>query len=194
MIHIFDNVIPDPEAYRQQALQAKFQTIEIGPAAFHGITYYTDSLMADRIIQLFPQLTPTSSLVRKSPYKQEEPNFIHTDRDMGDWTAILYLNPIPRMSDGTSFWKYLPTGEIESSSQTPEEFMDEWIAWRDPTLWFEWEWVPARFNRMIMFPAGLFHSRAIFDNYGQDDEARLVQIVFGTGELPKVVNEALICQ
>ena len=41
------------------------------------------------------RLTPTLNFVRQSPAGQVEPNFIHTDADMGDWTALYYLTADP---------------------------------------------------------------------------------------------------
>ncbi len=41
----------------------------------------------------------------------------------------------------------------------------------------------ARFNRLLLFVSDRFHSRSIHDNYGADEDARLVQVTFGTGDL-----------
>ena len=67
-----------------------------------------------KLVRMFPAATPTLSFFRKSPAGQEEPHWIHTDVDMGDWTALLYLNPDPPAGDGTVFWTHLATGARES--------------------------------------------------------------------------------
>ncbi len=97
---------------------------------------------------------------------------------MGDWSALLYLNPNPPAGDGTDFWTHKETGEIESI--TPHLRSKEGL---DPSKWELREHVKAKFNRLLIFPSSYYHSRAIFDNWGQGDEARLVQVVFGKGKL-----------
>ena len=73
---------------------------------------------------------------------------------MGKFTTIYYMNPEPADGDGTAFW---------------ERDGDEWKLTR---------LVPAKFNRLLTFSAELHHSRSLFDNCGQDDGARLIQVIF----------------
>lgn len=73
---------------------------------------------------------------------------------MGRFTGIYYLNPEPPAGDGTAFWR---------------RYGNDWKMTR---------LVPARFNRLLIFRAGLHHSRALFDNYGHGDGARLIQVIF----------------
>jgi hypothetical protein len=73
---------------------------------------------------------------------------------MGKFTTIYYMNPEPADGDGTAFW---------------ERDGDEWKLTR---------LVPAKFNRLLTFSAELHHSRSLFDNYGQGDGARLIQVIF----------------
>lgn len=120
----------------------------------------------------------TLSFFRKSPLGQEEPHFIHTDIDMGDWSAILYLNPDPPEGDGTSFWTHTASGAIESL--IPHERSEEG---RTAIGWELRQHVQARFNRLVIFPSSFFHSRAIPENWGEGDEARLTQITFGRGDI-----------
>jgi hypothetical protein len=91
------------------------------------------------------------NFIRKSPLNQEEPNFIHTDEMMGDITCILYLNEDAPDEDGTT---------IYDNDKKP--FI---------TMY-------SKYNRMIAFNADAPHSRNIFDNFGEAESARLVQIIF----------------
>jgi len=36
----------------------------------------------------------------------------------------------------------------------------------------------AKYNRLVVFPSDLYHSRNIFDNYGSAENARLIQVCF----------------
>lgn len=182
MIRIFDNVLADPMAYRRAALKLEFKTYDFGHCVFHGIA--AEGHCADLSVEplqfitsRFPQLRPSLTFFRKSPLGQVEPHFIHTDVDMGQWSALLYLNPNPKDGDGTAFWTH-KSGAIES--EIPHERSEEG---RTPDSWTMRELVRGTFNRVLMFPSAYFHSRAIHENWGDGDGARLVQVVFGTGVL-----------
>lgn len=184
-IRYFDDVLPDPMAYRARALRQRFASVHDGPVTFHGMAPCADPTIPIRIVGAFPALEPTLSFFRRSPLGQVEPHLIHDDRSMGDWTAIYYLNPTPAIGDGTAFFRHKETGAIAG---TAEPGSDEWkadaAAWFDESQWEQWASVDATFNRLVLFQAALFHARAIPENYGEGDESRLIQIVFGNGELP----------
>jgi hypothetical protein len=183
---MFDDVLPDPAGYRHSALGRPFQSLEVSPGViFNGIAMAPDQAIPEWIAHKFPKLTPTLTFLRLSPGGQHEPNYIHTDRDMGDWTAILYLNPEPARGDGTTFWRHLPTDSLESVTNDTQALVDEHARFRDPSQWEPIVHVGARFNRLVLFPAGRFHSRALFDNYGTGADARLIQVVFGSGDLTR---------
>lgn len=170
MIEVFDKVLANATAYRALALRAPFQSMTFGPDTFHGVAPAQGDEFAGWFAKNFPQYTPTLTFLRKSPMGQVEPNFIHTDEGMGDVTAILYLNPKPAADDGTSFWEHSESGKREGSVSGE--------AGKDLGKWIRWKTVPAAFNRAVVFSAPLFHSRAIEANYGQNEDARLIQVLF----------------
>lgn len=180
-IAIVDDLLSHPKDYRVWALLSPFEDVASPAGVFHGVAPVGSTAMTDALVAR--GLQPTFSAFRLSPAGQHEPNFIHTDRDMGDWTAILYLNPEPPADDGTTFWRHRASGAVESTAETAsDELRTELLEWRRIALWEPWRTVAAKFNRMLVFPSGYFHSRALFDNYGENNEdARLVQITFGTG-------------
>jgi GNAT superfamily N-acetyltransferase len=188
-IRVVDDVLPDFPAYVAGTRSQPFSSVEPSTGAvFHGIAAAVSDALPQWIAARYPALTPTKTFVRRSPAGQAEPNFIHTDRDMGDWTAIAYLTEAPPAGDGTTFYRWArgaqATGAIASTATTGEALLAEWLAWRDGAQWERWHTVPARPNRVVLFPACYFHSRAIPANYGAGDTARLIQVVFGTGGLP----------
>jgi hypothetical protein len=185
MMVVCDHVLADPKAYRAAVLARPFADVVWGDDVFHGIQIAEDETFPAWIVEHFPQLTPTLSFFRQSPRGQREPNYVHTDRTMGEWTAILYLNPHPPMGDGTTFWRHKVTGAIRSDTRDDAALLDEQHAWRDPAHWVPETWVVAQLGRAVIFPADRFHSRTIRDNYGSGDEARLIQVVFGLGTLPE---------
>jgi hypothetical protein len=181
-LRVHDAVLPAD--YRQFARARAFGSVTIGAATFHGIAACVDHTLVHWIQARYPQARPTLTFFRESPAGQLEPNYVHTDRDMGDWTAILYLTDDPRPADGTRFWRHRRTGATASTATTEADFRAEWQEWRDLSRWDPWHTVLAAPSRLLLFPAPCFHSRAILENYGTaGQDARLVQLVFGTGSL-----------
>jgi Family of unknown function (DUF6445) len=183
-VRVFDDALADPVAYRQAALRRTFATLDVG-AQFHGMSLCPDDPTVPAWM-LTRYGVPTSvTFFRQSPAGQAEPNFIHTDCDMGEWTAILYLTPDPAPGDGTTFWRRISTGQIATDTgATSDANLDEVLAWRDLAQWEPWMTVDARFNRIVVFPSAYYHSRALRDNYGEGNTARLIQVAFGVGTLP----------
>ncbi len=172
---VFDEVIPDPGAYRAAALALPFQSVTLGPDTFCGIAPCGDPWLPTWLEDRAPGVLPTLSFFRQSPVGQIEPNYIHTDRGMGDWTAILYLTDPPHPDDGTTFWRHRASGAIAADDT------DDPAAWRDRRQWAVWHHVYGAFNRLCVFPAPYYHSRELEANFGTGADARLVQVVFGTG-------------
>jgi hypothetical protein len=152
-IKILDDVLPDPMAYRSEARRLPFRDLTLGPDTFRGIApSHRDDV--DRVAEIQTNASSVLSFFRRSPKGQVEPNYVHSDDMMGRFTAIYYLNPEPADGDGTAFWE------------------------RDGDEWKMTRLVPPKFNRLLTFPAGLHHLRALFDNYGEGDGARLIQVIF----------------
>jgi hypothetical protein len=189
---IVDDVLPAFKAYVAATRAQPFADVETSPGCvFHGLAPAVDDALPAWIRARWPHLTPTKTFVRRSPAGQVEPHLVHTDRDMGDWTAIAYLTAQPWAGDGTTFYRWTASGAIASLATTGEALLEEWLAWRDPAQWTPWQTIAARPNRVVLFPAAYYHSRAIPNNYGtvggggegEADTARLIQVVFGTGGL-----------
>ncbi len=154
MIKIIDDVLPDPHAYLSDVRQLAFKDRAVGKDLFKGIALPTRKGEVELFSEAWTGADCSLSFFRKSPKGQEEPNFIHCDEAMGKFTGIYYMNPEPAEGDGTAFW---------------EKEGEEWKMTR---------LVPAKFNRLLLFSAELHHSRAIFDNYGEGEGARLIQVIF----------------
>lgn len=150
-IMISDDAIENPIEYLKEILSKEFQDFPDGDKVFKGIQPREYDEFAKYCTYLFSDSMVMLNFIRKSPYKQLEPTFIHSDEMMGDITCILYLTQNPPKDDGTIFYN------------DDEEISCE---------------VRAKFNRMVAFDSSIKHSRAIFDNYGEGDNARLIQVVF----------------
>lgn len=183
-IRVIDGAVPQPDDYRASALLCDFHSIPAGGACFHGMAEIGHSPLAAMLEAEFLSLHVTYEAFRLSPEGQDEPTFIHTDADMGTWSGILYLNPDPPAGDGTTFWKRRVTGALASPDVPRDEQPLEAVDWADRSLWEPWRTVEAVYNRLLLFPARYYHSRALFGNWGAGLDARLIQLVFGNGDYP----------
>jgi hypothetical protein len=175
VIQTFDHVLADPDAYRAVALARSFRSMTFGPTTFHGLAPAADQTLENILRARLPGAEPTLSFFRSSPQGQAEPHDVHSDQDMGHWTAILYLHPDPAPGDGTLFWEHRPT-QTRHGPWTPALAAVS----RDRSQWDVWSRVDAQFGRLLVFRSDLFHSRALPDNYGSGHAARLIQVCFGT--------------
>lgn len=152
-ITVLDDVLPDPAAYLADVRRLTFRNLKAGPDTFKGIAL-SHRRDVDEVAEAETGAAAVLSFFRRSPAGQIEPNFVHSDEEMGQFTGIYYMNPEPAEGDGTAFWE------------------------RDGDGWKLVRLVPALFNRLLIFDAALHHSRALFDNYGEGDGARLIQVIF----------------
>lgn len=152
-IATLDNIIRKPQEYLYNILDNQFTDFNDGVNIFRGIQQRpNDDEFASFVVSLFGNnVNVAYNFVRRSPIGQIEPNFIHTDENMGDYTAILYLSESHPDEDGTTFYD-----DDESKMAV----------------------VYSKFNRMVLFDSKIKHSRNIFVNFGEGDKARLIQVLF----------------
>jgi GNAT superfamily N-acetyltransferase len=167
-IVVIDDVLTDPHAYRAAALAGSFEDQQVGDDLFRGIQL-APAVVGDWLQQRTPSVRVTLSFFRQSPADQAEPHYVHSDAMMGQWTGILYLNPDPPQGDGTAFYEHRDGARLAELEALPRYAAD----FDDDDAWVRW------LTRLLLFPAVYFHARALRDNYGTGDDARLVQVLFG---------------
>lgn len=176
-IQVFDDVLADPDAFRASVLAEPVVSYQDGQKVFRGLRLPTDAHWAtvhDLVARYVPGAVVSLTFARQSPLGQREPNDVHSDIGHGSRTAILYLNPEPADGDGTLFWRHQASGLVrgpwDAQCQADSHDRSAWTIWRR---------VEARYNRLLVFDADLYHSRALVENFGADPEsARLIWIAF----------------
>jgi hypothetical protein len=149
---LMDNVLPNIDKYVDRIYQERFYEFKDGGNLFKNIQIRpSNDLFCKFLSSLFPKCYVSLNIVRRSPYMQEEPNFVHTDEEMGDFTCMLYLNKNAPDDDGTT---------IYDNEGKPSMV------------------VKSKYNRMFCFDSRLPHSRNLYENFGEGRDARLVQVVF----------------
>tara|TARA_S200000501_G_scaffold143844_1_gene135812 strand:+ start:342 stop:830 length:489 start_codon:yes stop_codon:yes gene_type:complete len=153
---MIDNFLDDPNQYVIDALKGKFEDVKDGDTKFKGIQVRCMDEMQYKIEEAYPNYEVTYNFIRQSPLDQEEPNFIHTDEMMGDKTILLYLNKFHPTEDGTTLYKF---------NKVEKDYL--------PMCTFY-----AQYNRLVVFDSTIPHSRNIFENFGEGEYSRLVQVIF----------------
>jgi hypothetical protein len=151
---VVDDFINNPHSYLSDVLRNEFIDVTIGEQTFKNIMPLpNDDEFCRNLLSMLEtdKYEVAYNFIRKSPLNQEEPNFIHTDEMMGAVTAILYLSYEHPDDDGTTLY--------DDDLKKMARFY-------------------SKFNRAILFDSRINHSRNIFQNFGQDDTARLVQVAF----------------
>jgi hypothetical protein len=147
----FDDIIDDPKTYVKDILEYGFHDFADGWQVFKNVQARSNDEFEKKVLELFPGYEAKWNFVRQSPLNQEEPNFIHKDDMMGDITVILYLSENHPDNDGTT---------IYDENNRPLCVLY------------------SKFNRMVAFDSDCPHSRNIFENFGEGDNARLIQVIF----------------
>jgi len=149
---LMSDVIKNPDKYVKDILSGDFYDVDIEGEVFKGIQQRpNDDEFAQFAMQYFPEFVVDYNFVRKSPMGQEEPNFIHSDEMMGDVTLILYLNKEHPKEDGTTI--YEQDGSVAMVAYS-------------------------KYNRVFGFDSNMLHSRNIYQNFGDEDSSRLIQVIF----------------
>lgn len=149
---VVENALKYPHEYVSDIHLHGFEDLADGQHVFRNIQPRgNNDDFAKLVLELFPDYGIAFNFVRKSPLNQEEPNFIHSDEMMGDITCILYLNEMSPVEDGTTMYDDNKNPLVK---------------------------VYSRYNRMIAFSSDILHSRNLFENFGEGETARLIQVIF----------------
>lgn len=185
-LHIIDDFLPNPMEIRNEVIAQGFTD-----ATFEGDPYYTVNY-AFRPHEIHQQLnlyfnTPVNVHVqafRQGKKGSHIHNFVHADNTCATFAGVLFLNLPEHCQGGTAFWRHRETGwdrqptadQLQDVGRTVEDFAKDWQSvdkWELVTL------AGMKFNRMIIYPSSMFHSRYPFDGFGQTDEdARLIHAIF----------------
>lgn len=145
------------------------------------------------IIQQIPGLEDATiqlHFFRRNTMQDPVTSWIHADGGIADTAIVWYLSPDEQCAGGTAFFRFKPFGweEMPSKRQMDEVNLtvDETAALLQAAAHEETDWertmiVPARFNRMIVYPSKSFHGRYPKEGFGEDAEtARLIYVAFLT--------------
>lgn len=180
---VIDNFVADPDSVRQSALAAGFGTWrpnkgEVGSSVYTGMNFWGDHgvLLRGVAKAMDAPIFPNSMFFRVTNLDTEGA-YVHSDREMGDYTAIVYLSRHEAANSGTALFRHRGTGmermksfaEMREDPATFEKLKTEMVDGK-PDHWEMLKFVPGRYNRAFIFEAPLFHSRFPKHGYGNTAE------------------------
>jgi hypothetical protein len=187
VIRVFD-VVTDPPAYRAAVSEHPPAIHQSGSllAAANMMPATNPSSMIrtpnrslhDFILSTFAHAWPTLSFFCSRSDSPEVSGEISSEGKREGWTAILFLNPKPVRGAGITFWRHIASG-------APRGLWDPELA-RDPAAWSQWFHVEEKFNRLVIFPADVYRSRATGEHSGDKDDPGLIQVLAGGGDMQEL--------
>lgn len=195
MIQVFDDFIEDPERVRQSALQSGFGTWhpnkgDIGAAFYEGVNFWGDHATLFRdLYKRVGTIIPSSMFFRITNSAMEHA-LIHSDREYGQNTAIVYLSPNTSEKSGTAFYRHKETGWVDLPPL--EDLMKDRVFFQkirqqmldaDDEDWEMYQFVEAKYNRCVVFDAPKIHCRIPKVGYGADEsDSRMVWVAHFNSE------------
>lgn len=184
MLLVTDNFVPNAEAIRKSALASGFGTWrpnagEVGSSVYEGMNFWGMHAPMIRALcqHVGKQIYPNDMFFRVTN-SDTEGAYVHSDREAGDYTAIVYLSHHEEADSGTGFFRHRASGEIRMRSfaemaAAPESFnrLKLQMVEGSPEHWEMVDFIPGKFNRAVIFDAPLFHARLPKHGFGDDAES-----------------------
>lgn len=195
MISVFDNFVADPDTVRQSALRSGFGTWhpnqgDIGASFYQGVNFWGDhATLFQALHAKVGQIIPSSMFFRITNPDMERA-LIHSDREYGEHTAIVYLSKtLANVESGTAFYRHRETGWTEmpplSELMADPEFFKtirlQMLA-ADDADWEMHRFVREQYNRCVVFDAPQIHCRIPKVGYGiEENDSRMVWVCHFNG-------------
>lgn len=189
-IETLDDFLPDPLAYREQALKEKFYDIR-GPDGelYKNINVRpSDELESLISLRLGRNVKCSYSLLRMNFEGELPNNAVHSDNGYDQFAAILYLSRPEDCRGGTGFWKHQKYGwtnfptlnQLRQTCKKPEKILKQLsMDYNRPGAWELTHIAEMKFNRMIVYPTQQWHSRYPWEAFGKTrEDARLIWVSF----------------
>lgn len=190
VLSVFDDFLPNLADIRREVLAAGFTTeTHKDGLEYKGIgkKQYPEIFEA-MSVALGYGIVPHISCFRIN-YKGENPHsWVHSDECCAKYAAVLYMNPPEQCMGGTAFWKHIPTGldYMPTVEERTKSGVDPVVFGKainddthDQSKWDPVSMAGMKWNRMIVYPTAMFHSRYPFDAFGDSPEnGRLVFVCF----------------
>lgn len=199
MIQIIDSFTPRIDEVRTSALASGFGTWrpnkgEVGSSVYDGMSFWgKHALMLHALAHCVGRPVYPNSMFFRATNVDTEGAYVHSDREAGDFTAIVYLSEHDEPS-GTGFYRHRETGmthmpsfaELRERPELFEQLKHEMVDGSD-TYWEQLDFVRGQYNRAVIFDAPRFHARTPRHGFGTTPEdGRIVWVCHFVLQLPEV--------
>jgi hypothetical protein len=196
MISITDHFTPLIDEVRASALASGFGTWqpnkgEVGSSVYQGMNFWgRHSILLHALMHTMGRPVYPNSMFFRVTNEDTEAAYVHSDRESGDFTCIVYLSDHQERS-GTGFYRHRETGmthmpSFAELSQDPEFFEQlkaEMVGGSDQH-WEQLDFVRGLYNRAVIFDAPRFHARTPKHGIGRaEEQGRMVWVCHFVTEL-----------
>lgn len=199
MLLVTDNFVENAEIVRQSALRSGFGSWrptkgEVGSSVYDGMNFWgMHAPMIRGVCGLMGKQVYPNDMFFRVTNEDTEAAYVHSDRESGDYTAIVYLSHHEDEGSGTGFFKHRETGAIRMKSfaqmnEESESFerLKSQMVRGSADDWEMVDFIPGRFNRAVIFDAPLFHARLPKNGFGDSAESgRMVWACHFYTEVPR---------
>lgn len=182
---IFDDFHPVAKPIAAVARGLNYGPQEWKAHAYNGIGLgYSPEMFYDFLSAPFGRkITPLMEYFRLGTAKEEPTTYIHVDSGCGKYAAVWYLSDAPADTvAGTAFWRHKETGlyGLPDAERENAGFLEKLNAdGADESKWTMAGLVGQKFNRCVVYPTSLFHSRYPKEAWGNDTtDGRIVFTCF----------------
>lgn len=186
LLRVINDFCPEIESVRDSFLASGFgnftpNSSKAGSGKYTGVNFVgLHHLLLYRVIQGLGCTFIPNSMFARITNEDTEKAYIHSDREHGNITAIVYLSKHDQPS-GTAFYRHRETGLLEMPSEwmNDEDRGKEMVEASDD-VWEQTDYIGGIYNRAIIFNAPLFHGRFPNTGIGTDEETgRMVWVCHG---------------
>lgn len=189
MITIIDGFTPRIDEVRASALASGFGTWrpskgEVGSSVYDGMNFWgKHSIMLAALTKVFGCPIYPNNMFFRVTNADTEAAYVHSDREAGDITAIVYLSEHAELS-GTGFYRHRETGmthmpsfaDMAQDQAAFDKLKREMVAGLDEH-WEQLDFVRGLYNRALIFDAPRFHARSPRHGFSASaEEGRMVWV------------------
>lgn len=197
MIQIIDNFTPRIDEVRSSALESGFGTWrpnrgEVGSSVYEGMNFWgKHALLLHALAYYIGRPIYPNSMFFRSTNIDTEGAYVHSDRESGDFTCVVYLSA-HESQYGTGFYRHRETGmtnmpsfaELREKPELFERLKHEMVDGSEK-YWEQLDFVRGQYNRALIFDAPRFHARVPRHGFGESpEEGRIVWVCHFYLDLP----------